>query len=196
MNIFKLDIRADGIAVVTFDLPGEKVNKLTAAVMEELDGLLERLAADGSVKALVFASGKADTFIAGADIAEIRDITDAARGEALSRRGQAVFRRIEEMPFPTVAAIHGACLGGGFELALACDHRVISDDARTVLGLPEVKIGIMPGFGGTQRLPRLAGLINGLDLIVTGRNVRPRQAKRLGLADAVVPQGSLLDVAA
>ena len=195
MSAFNLQRYPDGVAVVTFDLPGEKVNKLTTPVMEELGRLLEGLAEDREVKALVIASGKADTFIAGADIAEIREITDAGLGEALSRKGQALFRRIEELPFPTVAAIHGACLGGGLELALACDHRVISNDPRTVLGLPEVRIGIMPGFGGTQRLPRLVGLVNSLDIILTGRNMHPKKAKRIGLADAVTYRERLLATA-
>ena len=195
MSAFDLDIHGDGIAVLTFDLPGEKVNKLTTSVMDELGSLLDTLASGDQIKALVITSGKADTFIAGADIAEIRDITDPVRGEALSRKGQAIVGKIEELPFPTVAAIHGACLGGGLELALACDHRVISNDAKTVLGLPEVRIGIIPGFGGTQRLPRLVGLINSLDIILTGKNVHPKKAKRIGLADAVTFRESLLAVA-
>jgi 3-hydroxyacyl-CoA dehydrogenase/enoyl-CoA hydratase/3-hydroxybutyryl-CoA epimerase len=195
MSSFTYTVDSAGIAVLTFDLPGEKVNKLTSSVMEELDGLLDRLSADERIKALVITSGKADTFIAGADIAEIRDIADAQRGEALARKGQSVMRKIEELPFPTVAAIHGACLGGGLELALACDHRVISNDPKTILGLPEVKIGIIPGFGGTQRLPRLVGLINSLDIILTGKNVHPKKAKRIGLADAATYRESLLTVA-
>src|SRR5512139_2118539 len=144
MSAFTLEKRSDGINLLTFDLPGEKVNKLTAPAMEELGRLLNGLAGDREVKALIIASGKPDTFIAGADIAEIREIADARLGEELSRKGQALFRRIEELPFPTVAAIHGACLGGGLELALACDHRVITNDPRTVLGQPEVRIGIIP----------------------------------------------------
>jgi 3-hydroxyacyl-CoA dehydrogenase/enoyl-CoA hydratase/3-hydroxybutyryl-CoA epimerase len=193
MNAFRIDKRPDGVAVLTFDLPGEKVNKLTAAAMEELDRLLEELGQDRSVRALVFASGKPDTFIAGADIAEIRDITDAGLGERLSRKGQAVFRKIEELPFPTVAAVHGACLGGGLELALACDFRVISNDPRTVLGQPEVRLGIMPGFGGTQRLPRLVGIANGLELILTGKNVHPKKARRIGLTDVVTYREHVLE---
>ncbi len=195
MSSFTLDIRSDSIAILTFDLPGEKVNKLTTAVMEDLARLLEDLAANREVKGLVITSGKQETFIAGADIAEIRDITDPRLGEELSRKGQAVFRRMEELPFPTVAAIHGACLGGGLELALACDHRVISNDPRTALGLPEVRIGILPGFGGTQRLPRLVGLVNSLDMILTGKSVYPRKAKRLGLADEVTHRELVLNAA-
>src|SRR5512134_2691051 len=162
MSAFSYEIGKNGIAVLTLDLPGEKVNKLTTPVMDELNSLLERLAAERDIKALVIRSGKEGNFIAGADIAEIRDITDPAIGRELSRKGQGVFLKLEKLPFPTVAAIHGACLGGGLELALACDHRVITNDPRTVLGQPEVRIGIIPGFGGTQRLPRLVGIVNGL----------------------------------
>ncbi len=195
MSAFTLDARPDGIAVLSFDLPGEKVNKLTTPVMDELDGVLDDLATRRDVKALVIASGKPGTFIAGADIAEIRDITDAAQGTLLSRKGQAVMNKLEALPFPTVAAIHGACLGGGLELALSCSHRVLSSDPRTVLGLPEVRIGILPGFGGTQRLPRLVGLANGLELILTGKSVHPKKAKRIGLADEVTYKETLLSVA-
>jgi 3-hydroxyacyl-CoA dehydrogenase/enoyl-CoA hydratase/3-hydroxybutyryl-CoA epimerase len=195
MSAFTLDKRPDGIAILTFDLPGEKVNKLTTPVMNELDRQLDALLTDREIKALVIRSGKADTFIAGADIAEIRDITDPQLGEELSRKGQAVMNRLEALPFPTVAAIHGACMGGGLELALACSHRVISNDPRTVLGAPEVKIGIIPGFGGTQRLPRLVGLTNALEMILTGKNIHAKKAKKIGLADETTYRETLLDVA-
>jgi 3-hydroxyacyl-CoA dehydrogenase/enoyl-CoA hydratase/3-hydroxybutyryl-CoA epimerase len=195
MNAFHLDKNPDGIAVLTFDLPGEKVNKLTTPAMDELDRLLDELAADQQLKALVVKSGKPAIFIAGADIAEIRAITDATRGEGLSRRGQSVMNKLEALPFPTVAAIHGACMGGGLELALACSHRVVSNDAKTALGLPEVKIGIIPGFGGTQRLPRLVGLTNALEMILTGKSVHAKKAKKIGLADEVTYPEMLLDVA-
>jgi 3-hydroxyacyl-CoA dehydrogenase / enoyl-CoA hydratase / 3-hydroxybutyryl-CoA epimerase len=195
MSSFHLDIRTDGIAVLTFDLPGEKVNKLTTAVMNEFDQFLDEIVANHAIKALVIRSGKPDIFIAGADIAEIRDITDANKGEELSRKGQSVLSKLELLPFPTVAAIHGPCLGGGMEFALACSHRVISNDPRTALGLPEVKIGIMPGFGGTQRLPRLVGLANSLEMILPGKSVHTKKAKRFGLADEVTYRETLLDVA-
>jgi 3-hydroxyacyl-CoA dehydrogenase/enoyl-CoA hydratase/3-hydroxybutyryl-CoA epimerase len=123
--------------------------------MSELDLLLDELAVKRDIKAMVVRSGKEGSFIVGADIAEIRDITDASVGEALARRGQAILNKLEALPFPTIAAIHGPCMGGGMELALACSYRVISNDQRTALALPEVKLGILPGFGGTQRLPRL-----------------------------------------
>ena len=195
MNAFHLDKRPDGIAVVTFDLPGEKVNKLTTPVMQELDALLDELASKKEIKALVFRSGKEGSFIVGADIAEIREITDVEQGERLSQRGQAVMSKLESLPFPTVAAIHGPCMGGGLELALACSYRVISNDPKTALALPEVRLGIIPGFGGTQRLPRLVGLINALDMILTGKSVYAKKAGKIGLADEVTYKEILLDQA-
>ena len=191
MSAFSYEIDNDGIAVLTFDLPNEKVNKLTTPVMDELDLLLDELAGNNRIKAVVFRSGKESNFIVGADIAEIRDITDSAAGEQLARKGQAVFAKLEALPFPTVAAIHGPCMGGGLELALACSHRVISNDQRTALALPEIKLGIIPGFGGTQRLPRLVGLTNSLDMILTGKcRVSPQGTDRSGLADEVTHQGN------
>jgi 3-hydroxyacyl-CoA dehydrogenase/enoyl-CoA hydratase/3-hydroxybutyryl-CoA epimerase len=192
MAAFTYEIGRDGIAVLTFDLPGEKVNKLTTPVMEELNTLLDALASRKEIKALVFRSGKDENFIVGADIAEIRAITDAETGERLARRGQAVFSKLEALPFPTVAAIHGPCMGGGMELALACSYRIISNDQKTALALPEVKLGIMPGFGGTQRLPRLVGITNALDLILTGKSVYARKARKIRLADEVTYKEILL----
>lgn len=192
MPAFNLKIEQDGIAVLTFDLPDRKVNVLTTAVMDELDRLLDDLARDGKIKALIFMSGKESGFIAGADITEIRDVNDPSKGEALSRRGQLIFEKIERLPYPTVAAIHGPCMGGGLELALACTYRIISNDKRTALALPEAKIGIIPGFGGTQRLPRLVGLANSLDMILTGKSIYPKKARKIGLADEVTYKGLLL----
>ncbi len=193
MGAFRYEIESDGIALVTFDLPGEKVNKLTLQAMEELDALLDEIATHREIKALVFRSGKEGHFIVGADIAEIRGVTDPAVGERFARKGQSVFGKIEALPFPTVAAIHGPCMGGGMELALACTYRVLSDDQRTALALPEVRLGIIPGFGGTQRLPRLAGLSNALDMILTGKSVYARKARRIGLADEVTFRELVLD---
>ncbi len=192
MSAFRYEINDNGIAVLTFDLPGEKVNKLTSPVMEELSARLDELAAQKEIRALVIRSGKDGHFIVGADIAEIRSITEAATGEQLARRGQAVFAKLEALPFPTVAAIHGPCMGGGMELALACTYRVISNDQKTALAQPEVKLGILPGFGGTQRLPRLVGLTNALDMILTGKSVYARKAKKIGLADEVTYKELLL----
>ena len=161
--------------------------------MQELDALLDDLASKKEIKALVFRSGKEGSFIVGADIAEIRGITDAATAERLSQRGQAVMGKLESLPFPTVAAIHGPCMGGGLELALACSYRVISNDQKTALALPEVRLGIIPGFGGTQRLPRLVGLINALDMILTGKSIFAKRAGKIGLADEVTYKEILLE---
>lgn len=193
MSAFSYQINKDGIAILTFDLPGEKVNKLTTVVMDELDRLLDELAANKEIKALVFRSGKDTNFIVGADIAVIRNITDTETAERIAQRGQAVFAKLEALPFPTVAAIHGPCMGGGLELALACSYRVVSNDPRTALALPEVKFGIIPGFGGTQRLPRLTGLSNALEMTLTGKSVYAAKARRIGLADEVTYKEILLD---
>ncbi|HUI67162.1 MAG TPA: 3-hydroxyacyl-CoA dehydrogenase NAD-binding domain-containing protein [Nitrospirota bacterium] len=195
MSAFSYEINKEGIAILTFDLPGEKINKLTMPVMEELDRMLDELAAKKDIKALVFRSGKAESFIAGADIAEIKNITDSGTGEQLAHKGQAILKKMETLPFPTVAAIHGPCMGGGMELALACTYRVISNDQRTALALPEVRLGIIPGFGGTQRLPRLVGLANALNMILTGRSIYPNKARTIGLADEVTYKETLLAIA-
>ncbi|MGE5174556.1 MAG: 3-hydroxyacyl-CoA dehydrogenase NAD-binding domain-containing protein [Betaproteobacteria bacterium] len=193
MSAFTYEVNKDSIAIVTFDLPHEKVNKLTVAVMEELDRLLDELAGKKEIRALVFRSGKEGNFIVGADIAEIRNVTEAADGESFARRGQAVFARLEALPFPTVAAIHGPCMGGGLELALACDYRIMSNDQKTALAFPEVKLGIIPGFGGTQRLPRLVGLTDALDMILSGKSVYAKKAKKIGLSDEVTYKEILTD---
>src|SRR5512143_3507423 len=195
MSAFTYEIPGDNIAVLTFDLPGEKVNKLTSAVMEELSRVLDELSRKPEIKALVFRSGKEGNFIVGADIAEIRGITSQADAERLSLQGQAILAKLESMPFPTVAAIHGPCMGGGLELALACTLRVITNDQRTALALPEVKLGIFPAFGGTQRLPRLVGLTNALKMTLTGKSIYPRKAKEIGLADEVTYKETLISIA-
>jgi len=184
---FRLDV-SDGLAVVTFDLPGEKVNKFSTPVMEELSSLVDRLSAAAEIEALLFRSGKPDIFIAGADVREIENVVTPEEGRTASAVGQRIFDRFASLPFPTVAAIRGACLGGGTELALACDWRVCSDSPKTMIGLPEVNLGILPGWGGTQRLPRLVGLAAALDLILTGKPIDGKRAARIGLADAVVPE--------
>jgi 3-hydroxyacyl-CoA dehydrogenase/enoyl-CoA hydratase/3-hydroxybutyryl-CoA epimerase len=181
----------DSIAVVTFDLPGEPVNKLTAAVKVEFEALLIRLRDDAEIKGAVLISGKPDTFIAGADIEEFTALTTQAEAERLSFEGQEMVNRVETLPKPVVAAIHGACLGGGLELALACHYRVATDHRKTQLGLPEVQLGLIPGAGGCQRLPRLIGLRAALDMILTGKSERAAKALRLGLADEVVPPSIL-----
>ncbi|HEY7516420.1 MAG TPA: enoyl-CoA hydratase-related protein, partial [Vicinamibacteria bacterium] len=184
-----------GVLVLTLDVPGEKVNTLGRGMLEEFQGLLAEAEGDRTLKGVVIRSAKPDNFIAGADIKDFLTIKSALEGETLSRGGQALLDRLEALPIPVVAAIHGSCLGGGLELALACRYRVASDDPKTVLGVPEILLGLLPGAGGSQRLPRLVGLVKGLDLILTGRSLKATKALRAGLVDEVVPQPVLLEAA-
>ncbi len=184
-----LSVDDDGVGRIIFDDPDRKVNVLTEAVMARLAVLIKEagvLAQQGQLKALLFRSGKSE-FIAGADVAAIEAVEDPAEGAEAARMGQTVFRAIEDLDVPTVAAIHGVCLGGGTELSLACSHRIASDSPKTSVGLPEVMLGILPAWGGTTRLPRLVGLQAALDMILTGRPVSAAKAKRIGLVDAVFP---------
>jgi 3-hydroxyacyl-CoA dehydrogenase / enoyl-CoA hydratase / 3-hydroxybutyryl-CoA epimerase len=176
----------DGVAWLTFDRSGAKVNILGSAVMKRLDDLVTQLhrdSASGRVRSAVLRSGKAGTFIAGADVNEIAAIAHPLDGAAKARAGQQVFVRLNELNIPTVAAIDGLCLGGGTELVLACSYRIASDRKETRIGLPEVQLGILPGFGGTTRLPRLIGMRATLDIILTGRPVDAKKAERTGLVD-------------
>jgi 3-hydroxyacyl-CoA dehydrogenase/enoyl-CoA hydratase/3-hydroxybutyryl-CoA epimerase len=193
MASFRTEMRGD-VAVVTLHLPGEPVNTLSPAVGTEFSEELERLGRDEAVRAIVFTSAKQD-FVVGADVKWLGSLRSAADGERASRDGQQGFDRLAAFPKPVVAAIHGACLGGGLEWALACRSRVASDAPRTQLGLPEVQLGLLPGAGGTQRLPRLIGAQAALDLILTGKSVRASKARKLGLVDEVVAPSILVDVA-
>ncbi|MUJ29947.1 fatty acid oxidation complex subunit alpha FadJ [Aliivibrio fischeri] len=187
----------DQIAWLTIDVPNEKMNTLQAAFAEQVAQVLDEIEEQQAhIKGLVIQSGKPDNFIAGADINMIANCQNASEAQVLAEKGQQLFQRIEDLPFATVAAIHGPCLGGGLELALACDYRVCSDDNKTKLGLPEVQLGLLPGSGGTQRLPRLIGLLPSLDIILTGKQLRPKKALKLGVVDASVPHTILSRIAA
>ena len=186
---------SDGIAIVTFDLPNESVNKLNRAVKDEFVALVSQLERDTTVHAAILISGKPDVWIAGADIEEFQELKTAADAERLSRDGQMLLDSLERLRVPIIAAIHGACLGGGLETALACRYRIATDHPKTILGLPEVQLGLIPGAGGTQRLPRKIGLTNGLDMILTGKNVRGRKALQLGVIDELVHPSILRSVA-
>ena len=185
----------DGIAAVTIDLPGEPVNKVTAALRDDFARLFDTLARHSAVRGVVLLSGKPDTWLAGADIDEFLTLHTASDAEALSRAGQALLARLATLDIPVVAAIHGACLGGGLETALACRWRIATDHPRTVLALPEVQLGLIPGAGGTQRLPRLVGLSRALDIILTGRTIRAKKAFQMGLVDELVHPAILRHVA-
>lgn len=185
-----LTVDPEGVAWITFADPDRKMNVLDEGIMRRLAGHIQELAEGGRgdrVKAVVIFSGKPDSFIAGADVEAIREIQGPADGEEKARLGQEIYSALAALPVPTVAAIHGICLGGGVEMALACRYRVASSHPKTRLGLPEVQLGILPGWGGTTRLPRLVGLQASLDMLLTGKQVRPSSAKRMGLVDAVLP---------
>ena len=193
-SVFSLSVADDGVAVVTIDVPGEKMNTLRSSFAEDLKTLLKDAQAQ-AVKGMVFISGKSDNFIAGADIKMLDSATSREDALALSEMCQEAFFDMKKLPFPTVSAIHGAALGGGLEFALACDYRVCSDSDITKLGLPEVQLGLLPGGGGTQRLPKLVGLQKALEWMLTGKQVRAKQAKKTGLVNDCVPHSVLLDVA-
>lgn len=176
-----------GIAVISIDLPGEPVNKLGPAILGEFETLLfDTLGPDPAVLGVVLISGKADSFIAGADIDQFLAIKTAEDGEQLAGQGHDLLNRVEAFPKPIVSAVHGACVGLGLELSLACPWIVATDHPKTVLGLPEVQIGILPASGGCQRLPRKIGLRAALDIILAGKSERAAKAFRLGIVDELV----------
>ncbi|MEO8500353.1 MAG: enoyl-CoA hydratase-related protein, partial [Vicinamibacteria bacterium] len=188
--------RDDGVFVVSLDVPGEKLNVLSLGLLDEFEAVFKTIENDSSARGVVIISGKPEGFIAGADIKQFVAVATAAEAVALAGKGHALLNRIEGSKKPFVAAINGICLGGGTELSLACAGRVASDDSKTAIGLPEVQLGLVPGMGGTQRLPRLVGLALGLDMILSARNLKATKALRAGLVDEVVPRSILEDQAA
>ncbi|WP_390897019.1 fatty acid oxidation complex subunit alpha FadJ [Proteus faecis] len=195
-SVFQFSVRNDKVGVITIDVIGDKVNTLKAEFVQQFQDVLKQAQQHSGVKGLIITSGKKESFIAGADISMIADCKTKEEASALAKAGQDLFTQIENYPLPVVAAINGVCLGGGLELALACHGRICSDNSKTRLGLPEVQLGLLPGSGGTQRLPRLIGVTSALDMILTGRQVNAKRALKLGLVDDVVSQDILLDVAA
>ncbi|HEV2230185.1 MAG TPA: 3-hydroxyacyl-CoA dehydrogenase NAD-binding domain-containing protein [Steroidobacteraceae bacterium] len=185
-----LERDAEGVAWLTLDKPGTSANVLSGSVLLELDGLLAALEKEPP-RALVVLSAKKSGFVAGADIREFTGIADADGGYLLIHRGQQVLNRLAALPCPSVAAVHGFALGGGLELALACRYRVAVGDERLSLGLPEVQLGIHPGFGGTVRSVQVAGVRAAMELMLTGRPVRADKALRLGLVDALTSEAEL-----
>ncbi|MFM8558318.1 MAG: enoyl-CoA hydratase-related protein, partial [bacterium] len=173
--VFRVERRDGAIAHLIVDHPARKLNVLDFDALASLEAALTDLEAS-SPRGVIVSSGKPGSFIAGADVEVIGSITDAAQVHAYVRRGQAAYQRLAALPFPTVAAIDGICLGGGLELALACDSRIASEEPRTRIGLPEVMLGILPAWGGTTRLWRLVGLPSALDLILTGRTLDAKRA--------------------
>jgi 3-hydroxyacyl-CoA dehydrogenase/enoyl-CoA hydratase/3-hydroxybutyryl-CoA epimerase len=184
------EIDADGIGWITFDDPARPLNVLTEPVMMRLGQVLDQArgaAREGRLRVLVVRSAKESGFIAGADVEAIAGLEDPVEAEAKVKLGQSVLGDVASIPVPTVAAIHGTCLGGGLELALACRYRIASDAPAARLGLPEVMLGILPAWGGTTRMPRLVGLQAALDLLLTGKQIDVRKAARIGLVDEVLP---------
>lgn len=180
----------DGVAEVVFDDPGRPVNVLTEGVMDGLARLVASLheeASRGALSGVIFRSGKPNSFLAGADVGAMDSILTSAQGESVAKTGQEIFGRIAALPVPTLAMIHGACVGGGTELALACSRRIASNDPGTRLSLPEVRLGIVPAWGGTTRLPALVGLLPSLSILLTGRAVSTGEGKAIGLIDQVFP---------
>jgi enoyl-CoA hydratase len=185
--LFEAD--GQGIALITVNRP-DRLNALSGAVVEELGDAFARVAADGAIRGAVITGAGEKAFAAGADINELAVLSPLEARE-FARRGQRVFRTLEQAGKPSVAAVNGYALGGGLELAMACNVRFASDNAR--LGQPEVKLGIIPGYGGTQRLPRLVGRGRALELLLSGEPVTAAEAHRIGLVNAVVPQAELLN---
>lgn len=179
--------RKGAVGVIVFDQKGEKANKLSTINMLRLFELFLEVENNPEIKSLLIISRKPSIFIAGADIAEIKGLSEG-KGDATSlMKLQSVFTYLERLRVPTVAAIHGACMGGGTELVLSCDYRIATDDPKTKIALPEVQLGVLPGWGGTQRLPRLVGLEHALPMILSGKPLDGKKAKKIGLVDKVVP---------
>jgi 3-hydroxyacyl-CoA dehydrogenase/enoyl-CoA hydratase/3-hydroxybutyryl-CoA epimerase/enoyl-CoA isomerase len=193
-SAFQFEERSDGIGLLTLDLPDKKVNTLGQAILMELGGLLSQLKRRTDLRGLLFRSGKPGQFIAGADLKELGALAYANKeqvGQAVTM-GHQLYGLVEKLPFPTVALVDGNCMGGGTELILAMDDRIVSNAAHTKIALPETKLGIIPGWGGTQRLPRLIGL-NAIEMICTGEPVGAKKAVELGLAFDAVPAEKLVD---
>ncbi|WP_173934836.1 3-hydroxyacyl-CoA dehydrogenase NAD-binding domain-containing protein [Chelativorans sp. Marseille-P2723] len=203
--IFKID--TDGIALVTWDMPDRSMNVFTEAVMEEIEALVDRVAGDDEIKGVVFTSGK-DSFSGGADLAMLQKImsqfhatkakdADKAARELFGNAGRMswLWRKVETCGKPWVSAINGTCMGGAFELSLACHGRVAVNDDSIRLALPEVKVGIFPGAGGTQRVPRLANTQEALQMLTSGQNLSPKKAKAMGLVHEIVPKKKLIEAA-
>lgn len=194
-NVFNLSLQPSGIAHLVIDDKSESMNTLKASFIAQISAIIKQIKTNDEIKALLILSGKDDSFIAGADIHMLDNCQTAQDAELLSIEGQAIFAKLSSLPIPVMAAIHGPCLGGGLELALACHYRICSDSQKTVLGLPEVQLGLLPGGGGTQRLPKLVGLQKALDMMLTGKQLRSKQALKFGLVDDVVPKSVLIQVA-
>jgi 3-hydroxyacyl-CoA dehydrogenase/enoyl-CoA hydratase/3-hydroxybutyryl-CoA epimerase len=189
---FTLRTGRDGLATLVFDVPGKRANVISSRVLAELEQVVADLGERRDVACLVLLSGKESTFIAGADVDQIAEVEDPQVAESFTRRGQAVYGAWERLPFPTVAAVRGTCMGGGTELCLASTFLLLSDRPELRIGLPEVRLGILPAWGGCTRLPRRIGITAALDMILPGKAVSGRSALKSGLADALLPDAQFL----
>tara|TARA_R110002167_G_scaffold179835_2_gene379738 strand:- start:35236 stop:37449 length:2214 start_codon:yes stop_codon:yes gene_type:complete len=194
-SAFTLVRQKNGIAHLVMDVVGDTMNTLKAEFAEQVTDVLAEIKLDSTITGVVLCSGKKDSFVAGADINMINDCKTKEAVIAMTRQGQMLFSQLEQLNIPIVAAINGACLGGGLELAMACHARVCSDNPKTALGLPEVQLGLLPGGGGTQRLPKLVGVQKALDMMLTGKQLRAEQALKAGLVNDVVPNSILIETA-
>lgn len=185
----------ESVAILTLDKPGEKVNTLDESMMAQFEEFLNQLESDDSLNGAVLISGKENNFIAGADIEMFKARETAEDLKQLSKDGHQILNKIEASSKPIVVAIHGSCMGGGLELSLACDYRIATNHSKTILALPEVKLGVIPGTGGTQRLPRLIGIQKALSYMLTGGNIYARKAKSIGLVDELTHKDALEEAA-
>lgn len=190
-SAFSLQVAENGIGWITIDVVGDSQNTLKESFADDISHLFKEIENNNSIKAVILISGKQDNFVSGADISMLGSVHSAQQATDLALKGHQIFLQLENLNIPVVAAIHGHCLGGGLELALACSHRICTSESVTRLGLPEVQLGLLPGGGGTQRLPRLVGIATALDMMLTGRQLVGKQAKRIGLVDEVAPLANL-----
>ncbi len=194
-STLRLEVDPQGVAVITYDVPGERVNTVRADFVDQFLKVIDEIEQNPDIRAAVLRSGKPDSFIVGADIDMLKGLESVDDGIAMCRRGHETVARLAGSSKPVVAAVHGNALGGGFEVALACHARVLSDSPKTMFGLPEVKLGLLPGLNGLQRLAMIAGLQVALDHGLTGKNMRAKKARKLGVANDVVPEPILYQVA-
>ena len=192
-ELIRRHITDDNICILTFDRPDSAANIFDQATMLELNAHLNVIACNSNLKGLVITSAKKSIFIAGADLTALARAKTAEELRNMIELGQSVFNRIAALKIPTVAVIHGACVGGGYEICLACDHRIASSDKMTKIGLPETMLGIIPAWGGSTRLPRLIGLPKALDIILGGKTLAAKPALKCGMIDDIVPREYLVE---
>src|SRR2546422_9705914 len=194
-SISRSEIDDDHICLLTFDRPDSGANIFDAATLNDLNEHVDLIEHDASLRGLIITSAKKSIFIAGADLKTLLKQAHSGEMRAFIADGQRIFNRIAALKIPTVAAIHGACAGGGYEITLACDYRIASDDPTTRIGLPETTLGLVPAWGGCTRLPRLIGAERAAEVILKGRLYSTQEALKLGLVDGIVPRDQLVDLA-